>query len=53
MSNDHRPKQIAIRTYLGAILVSMQLSRSVWLITSRSSDAGEKTAKYSVKSRNV
>jgi transposase len=31
-----RPAQAAIRTELGAIFVSMELSRKVWLITSLS-----------------
>jgi transposase len=38
----------AIRTNLGAIFVSLELSRSVWLITSVSPGGGEKMAKHSV-----
>jgi transposase len=49
MSIDHRPKQTAIRTDLGAIFVSMELSRSVWLITSLSPGAGEKMSKHSIR----
>jgi transposase len=36
MSFDHRPTQTAIRTDLAAIFVSLELSRSVWLIPSLS-----------------
>ncbi len=41
MSFDHRPTQTAIRIDLGAIFVSLELSRSVWLITSLSPGASE------------
>ena len=37
-----------IRTDLGAIFVSLELSRSRWLITSLSPRAGEKMSKHSV-----
>ena len=53
MSIDHRPEQTAISTHLDAILVSMELSRSVWLITSLSLGAGEKMSKHSVRSGDV
>jgi len=43
----------AIRTDLGAIFVSLELSRSVWLITSLSSGAGEKMSKHSVRSGDI
>src|SRR5215216_1897968 len=36
MSADSRPEQSAIRTDLGAIFVSLELSRATWLITSLS-----------------
>src|SRR4051794_24449007 len=43
MLNDApQPAQAAIRTDLGAIFVSMELSRRTWLITSLSPGAGEK-----------
>src|SRR4051812_34305589 len=49
MLNDApRPAQAAIRTDLGAIFVSMELSRRAWLITSLSPGAGEKMSKHSV-----
>src|SRR5712664_1905430 len=38
----------AIRTDLGAIFVSLELSRSSWLITSLSPGGGEKISKHSV-----
>ena len=39
----------AIRTHLGAIFVSLELSRSSWLITSLSPGGGEKLSKHSVR----
>jgi len=41
-------EQTAIRTDLGAIFVSLELSRSTWLITSLSPGAGEKMSRRSV-----
>jgi hypothetical protein len=38
----------AIRTDLGAIFVSLELSQSTWLITSLSAGNGEKMSKHSV-----
>src|ERR1700693_1481010 len=48
-----RPAQAAIRTDLGAILVSMELSRRTWLITSLSPGGGEKMSKHSVAASDV
>jgi transposase len=53
MSFDPRPTQTAIRTDLGAIFVSLELSRSVWLITSLSPGAGEKMSKHTVRSGDI
>src|ERR1700730_11267431 len=39
----------AIHTDLGAIFVSLELSRSSWLITSLSPGGGEKMSKHSVR----
>src|SRR6201982_1657865 len=39
----------AIHTQLGAIFVSLELSRSIWLITSLSPGGGEKMSKHSVR----
>ncbi len=53
MSFDHRPTQTVIRTDLGAIFVSMELSRSVWLITSLSPGAGEKMSKHATTAGDI
>lgn len=39
----------AIRTQLGAIFVSLELSGSTWLLTSLSPGAGEKLSKWAIK----
>src|SRR3954447_17738284 len=43
-----RPQQAAIRTDLGAIFVSLELSRSAWLVTSVSPGGSEKMSKHQV-----
>src|SRR6202043_1989710 len=43
----------AIRTDLGAIFVSMELSRRAWLITSLSPGGGEKMSRHSVPASDV
>ena len=43
----------AIRIDLGAIFVSLELSRSTWLITSLSPGGGEKMSKHSVRGSDV
>src|SRR5258708_38863983 len=48
-----RPAQAAIRTDLGAICVSMELSRRAWLITSLSPGGGEKMSRHSVPASDV
>jgi len=48
-----RPAPAAIRTDLGAIFVSLELSRRTWLITSLSPGAGEKMSKHSVVAADV
>src|SRR6266849_11136134 len=51
---DHRPEhQAAIHTHLGAIFVSLELSRSTWLITSLAPGGGEKMSKHSVRGGDV
>ena len=47
-----RPEQAAIRTDLGAIFVSMELSRSTWVITALAPGA-EKMSRHSIRSGNV
>ncbi len=43
----------AIRSDLGAIFVSLELSRSTWLISSLSPGAGEKISKHSVPAGDI
>ena len=51
---DHQgQEQTAIRTDLGAIFVSLELSRSSWLITSLSPGAGEKMSRHAVVAGDV
>lgn len=51
---DHEPEsQTAIHTDLGAIFVSLELSRSSWLIISLSPGGGEKMSKHSVPSGDI
>ena len=42
-----------IRTDLGAIFVSMELSRTSWLLTSLSPGGGERMSKHTVRSGDV
>ena len=49
MLHDHPfDEPAAIRTQFGAIFVSLELSRSTWLITSLSPGNGEKMSRHSV-----
>src|ERR1700749_512143 len=48
-----RPAQAAIRTELGAIFVSLELSRKTWMVTSLSPGGGEKMSKHSVPAGEV
>ena len=48
MSGAHGDSSNAIRTDLGAIFVSLELSRSKWVITSLSPGAGEKLSRGEV-----
>ena len=43
----------AIRSDLGSIFVSLELSRSIWLITSLSPGAGEKMSKHSAPAGDI
>src|SRR5215210_7966677 len=43
----------AVRTDLNAIFVSLELSRSTWVITSLSPGGGEKMSKHSVRSGDI
>ena len=54
MSLDHHFEEpTAIRTNLDAIFVSLELSRSTWLITSVSPGGGEKMSKHGVSAGNI
>src|SRR5436305_6215623 len=49
-----RPQEhAAIRTDLNAIFVSLELSRSTWVITSLAPGGGEKMSKHSVRSGDI
>src|ERR1700757_1258466 len=50
---DRPQASTAIRTDLGAIFVSLELSPSTWLITSLSPGGGEKMSKHSVRGCDV
>ena len=50
---DRSEAPTAIRTDLGAIFVSLELSRSTWLITSLSPSGGEKMSKQVVRGGDV
>jgi transposase len=49
----HPEKSAAIHTDLAAIFVSLELSRSAWLITSLSPGAGEKMSKHAVQGGEI
>ena len=49
----HSETPTAIRTDLGAIFVSLELSRSSWLITSLSPGSGEKMSIHSIDSGDI
>jgi transposase len=54
MSFDHHHEApTAIQNHLAAIFVSLELSRSIWLITSLSPGFGEKMSKHSVRASDV
>ena len=50
---DRHDAPTAIQTNLAAIFISLELSRSVWLITSLSPGSGEKMSKHSVRAGDV
>ena len=43
----------AVRTDLGAIFVSLELSRATWLVTSLSPGGGEKMSRHPVRGGDV
>src|ERR687898_773343 len=50
---EHPQAPTAVRTDLGAIFVSLELSRSTWLVTSLSPGGGEKMSKHSLRGGDV
>lgn len=53
ITSDQLEAPTAIQTDLGAIFCSLELSRSIWLITSLSPGSGEKMSKHSVAAGNI
>ena len=51
--SEHPETPTAIQTHLAASFVSLELSRSSWLITSLSPASGEKMSKHSVRAGDV
>ena len=47
------PAQAAVLVNLAAIFVSLELSRSTWLVTSLSPGRGERMSRHSVRSGDV
>jgi transposase len=52
-NESRRDAEMTIHTTLGAIFVSMELSRSSWVITSLTPSCGEKMSKHSVHAGDV
>jgi len=50
---DRTEAPTTIRTDLAAIFISLELSRSIWLVTSVSPGSGEKMSKHSVRAGDV
>jgi transposase len=50
---DRAEAPTAIQTNLAAVFASLELSRSVWLITSLAPGGGEKMSKYSVRAGDI
>ncbi len=50
---DRAETPIAIQTHFAAIFISLELSRSVWLITSLKPGGGERMSKHSVRAGDV
>jgi transposase len=53
LHDHHSDGPAAIRTQFGAIFVSLELSRSTWLVTSLSPGKNEKMSKHSVKAGDI
>ena len=53
LTADTPDTQAAIRTNLGAIFISLELSKSTWLVTSLSPGTGEKMSKHQVQGGDI
>jgi transposase len=53
MSLDPHEEPAAIQTHIGAIFISLELSRSKWLITSLAPGGGQKMSKHSVEAGDL
>jgi transposase len=53
IATDRTQAPTVIRTNLGAIFLSMELSRTTWLLTSLSPGSGERMSKHAVRSGDV
>jgi transposase len=53
IATDRPQAPTAIRTNLGAIFLSLELSRTTWLLTSLSPGGGERMSKHAVRSGDV
>ena len=53
LTTDGHDTQTAIRIDLGAIFVSLELSKSTWLVTSLSPGTGEKMSKHQVQGGDI
>ena len=49
MSHDPHEKPAAIQTHIGAIFISLELSRSKWLVTSLAPGGGERMSRHWVE----
>ena len=50
---DRHDAPTAIQSNLAAIFISLELSRSIWLVTSLSPGSAEKMSKHSVRAGDV
>ena len=53
MSLDPHEDRAAIQTHIGAIFISLELSRSKWLVTSLAPGGGQKMSKHSVEAGDL
>jgi len=53
MSLDAHEKPAAIRTHISAIFISLELSRSRWLITSLVPGGGQRMSRHSVEAGDL